>query len=59
VRKAKVLTPEESEAKRIKSVEWHREWRKNHPKEQQAIMDRYYKKKADEAEARIKEEVGN
>jgi len=45
MRKAKVLTPEEIEAKRVKSVAQHKEWRRNNPEKQQAIMERFWKKK--------------
>jgi len=33
------------EQKRARSTETHREWRKNNPEKQQAIMDRFWAKK--------------
>jgi len=45
----KVLTPEEVQARKDRSREWHREWRKKNPEAQKAILDRFYAKKAAEA----------
>jgi hypothetical protein len=37
-----VKTPEQ---KRAHSAAWHKQWRKDNPEKQQAIMDRFWAKK--------------
>ena len=43
-----VRTPEEVVARKAEVARQKREWRKNNPERQQAILDRFYAKKANQ-----------
>lgn len=56
---SKQLTPEEIQVRKERSNEWHREWRKKNPEKQKAIMERFWAKKAAEAQQRYAADLEN
>lgn len=51
-----IRTPEEVIARKAEVAKQKRDWRKRNPEKQQAILDRYFTKKAREALVRANEE---
>lgn len=60
-RPRKVKTPEEiaieKEKARLRSNQWHKEWRRNNPDRQALIMERFWKKKAAQMGANFTEDL--
>jgi hypothetical protein len=53
------LARKTTEEKRARSTETHREWRKNNPEAQKAIMERYWQKKVAGMQQAYNADLGN
>lgn len=51
--------PKTAEQKRARATETHREWRRNNPEKQKAIMERFWAKKVAGMQGTYSTDLGN